>query len=312
MKKTYPRQQSAADGSVYRELDFSNIHIVLVNTSHPGNIGATARAMKNMGLRRLTLVEPRDFPSGVAIGRAKAALDILDNAVVVPTLADAVADCSLVIGASARSRRIPWPVLTPTQCAEQIVAESLNSQVALVFGREDTGLSNEELQLCHYHVQIPADEEYSSLNLAAAVMVLSYELRLAMLQRDQGYQRGGALQEEQAPADPAGPADREEGYWDIVKATGQQMEYFYTHLEQVMIDLKFHDPENPRLLMMRMRRLFSRIRPDRMELSILRGMLTHIQYVIARTPQRPLQDPTSSAAQAQADEPAEPGKSSES
>lgn len=284
MKKTYPRSVVPNAGDSIETLDFSNIRIVLVNTSHPGNIGAAARAMKNMGLRHLTLVEPRDFPSGVAIGRAKAALDVLDNAVITATLAEAVADCTLVIGASARSRKIPWPVLSPTQCAEQIIAESRTSKVALVFGREDTGLSNDELQLCHFHVQIPADDEYSSLNLAAAVMVLSYELRLAMLQRDQGYQRSGP--EIEQPADTESPvshpADGEEVYWDIVKATGEQMEYFYTHLEKVMVDLKFHDPENPRLLMMRMRRMFNRIRPDRMELSILRGLLTYVEFVIAK------------------------------
>lgn len=280
MKKTHPRSPDAPE---LKALDFSNIKIVLVNTSHPGNIGAAARAMKNMGLRHLTLVDPRDFPSGVAVGRAKAALDILDNAQVVGTLEEAVADCALVIGASARSRRIPWPVLSPTQCAERIIEECRQHKVALVFGREDTGLSNEELQLCHYHVQIAADEEYSSLNLAAAVMVLTYEVRLAMLQRDQGYQRGGsdaARSEEELGEIRDDDVDSEAAYWDIVKATGEQMEHFYRHLEQVMIDLKFHDPENPRLLMTRMRRLFGRIRPDRMELSILRGLLTHIGFVI--------------------------------
>ncbi len=284
MKKTHPGPVSPNAGGSLQPLDFSNIRIVLVNTSHPGNIGAAARAMKNMGLRHLTLVEPRDFPSGVAVGRAKAALDILDNAVVTATLEEAVADCTLVIGASARSRKIPWPVLSPTQCAEQIIAESRSSKVALVFGREDTGLSNDELQLCHFHVQIPADDEYSSLNLAAAVMVLSYELRLAMLQRDQGYQRSGSEIEQPADTESpvAHPADGEEAYWDIVKATGEQMEYFYIHLEQVMVDLKFHDPENPRLLMTRMRRMFNRIRPDRMELSILRGLLTYVEFVIAK------------------------------
>jgi tRNA (cytidine32/uridine32-2'-O)-methyltransferase len=284
MKKTHPKLVLTDAGEAVKSLDFSNIRIVLVNTSHPGNIGAAARAMKNMGLRHLTLVEPRDFPSGVAIGRAKAALDILENAVLTGTLAEAVADCTLVIGASARSRKIPWPVLSPTQCAEQIIAESRSSKVALVFGREDTGLTNDELQLCHFHVQIPADDEYSSLNLAAAVMVLSYEVRLAMLQRDQGYQRSGPeIDQTVDPETPAvHPADGEEAYWDIVKATGEQMEYFYTHLEQVMVDLKFHDPENPRLLMTRMRRMFNRIRPDRMELSILRGLLTYVEFAIGK------------------------------
>ncbi|MDT8428438.1 MAG: RNA methyltransferase [Pseudomonadales bacterium] len=248
-------------------LDFGNIRIVLVNTSHPGNIGATARAMKNMGLQHLHLVAPRDFPSGVAVGRAKAALDILDNAQISDTLQKAVADCALVIGASARSRRIPWPVLSPTQCAQKVVAENKGNKVALVFGREDTGLSNEELQLCHFHVQIPADEQYSSLNLAAAVLLICYEVRLAMMQQEQGYQR-------------AADAEPETEYWDVIKANSEQMEYFYAHLEQVMIDLNFHDPDNPRLLMLRMRRLFSRIRPDRMEISILRGLLTHMQFAL--------------------------------
>ena len=132
--------------------DLDNISVVLVSTSHPGNIGASARAMKNMGLSRLVLVEPKEFPSGVAVGRAASAVDLLDRARVVDSLPEAVADCGLVIGASARSRRITWPLLTPAECARRAVAESGGHRVALVFGREDTGLSNGELQLCHYHV----------------------------------------------------------------------------------------------------------------------------------------------------------------
>lgn len=241
-------------------IDFSNVSVVLVNTSHPGNIGAAARAMKNMGLSQLTLVQPVNFPSSVAVGRAVSALDILDSARVVDSLQEAVSDCGLVIGASARSRRIPWPMLSPELCAGKVVSEQKLNKVALVFGREDSGLNNEELQLCHFHVQIPADEEYSSLNLAAAVMVICYELRKAAL--------AGAGVNEKA----------EDEFWDQEKATGEQVEHFYEHLERVMVAIDFHDPDNPRQLMQRMRRLFSRIRIDVMEMNILRGILTHIEY----------------------------------
>lgn len=241
--------------------DLSQIKVVLVNTSHPGNIGASARAMKNMGLQNLCLVQPRDFPSGVAVGRATSAVDLLENAQVFDNLEAAVADCGLVIGTSARSRKIPWPMLSPEQTATKVMAEIESNKIALVFGREDAGLNNEELQQCHFHVQIPADDKYSSLNLAAAVMVICYEIRKANL-----------LTEEE-------PAEQEE-YWDQERATGEQVEHFYDHLERVMIAIDFHDPDNPRQLMQRMRRLFSRIRIDVMEMNILRGILTNIEQGI--------------------------------
>jgi len=256
-----------------QQICFNNIRIVLVNTSHPGNIGATARAMKNMGLSHLTLVDPEQFPSPVASGRAVAAVDILERAHVVATLEEAVKDCGLVIGASARVRRIPWPLMSPVETAVKVAEESRLNKVALVFGREDSGLTNEELQLCHLHVHIAADENYSSLNLAAAVMVISYEVRMALLRR--------AQEGEPLPV-PDEHAIVEGVDWDVPKATGQQLENFYTHLEQVMIDLNFHDPQNPRLLMMRMRRLFGRIRPDQMEISILRGLLSHVDMLKER------------------------------
>nr|MCY4270756.1 tRNA (cytosine(32)/uridine(32)-2'-O)-methyltransferase TrmJ [Gammaproteobacteria bacterium]MCY4296990.1 tRNA (cytosine(32)/uridine(32)-2'-O)-methyltransferase TrmJ [Gammaproteobacteria bacterium] len=240
------------------EPDLGNISVVLVNTSHPGNIGASARAMKNMGLSKLALVGPKEFPSGVAIGRAASAVEILSRARVVDSLAEAVADCGLVIGASARSRRITWPLLTPAECGRRAVAEAGKHPVALVFGREDTGLSNEELQLCHYHVRIPANPEYPSLNLAAAVMVVCYELRRAV-------EAGGTGDETL------------ERQWDQPLATADDLERFYGHLEQVLVALDFHDPENPRQLMQRLRRLFGRIRIDTMEMNILRGMLGHIE-----------------------------------
>ena len=236
----------------------------MVNTAHPGNIGASARAMKNMGLNQLTLVQPKDFPSGVAIGRAASAVDILDSAIIVDSLEEAVANCGLVICASARSRKIPWPMLDPEEVATKVTNEKDFTNVALVFGREDSGLSNEELQLGHFHVQIPAEEKYSSLNLAAAVLVICYEIRKAASRKNADHRKQG------------------DEFWDQEFATGQQVEHFYQHLEQVLIDIKFHDPENPRQLMQRMRRLFGRIRPDVMELNILRGILTNIEHSIKR------------------------------
>ena len=253
---------------------FDNVRIVLVNTSHPGNIGAAARAMKNMGLSKLTLVDPEAFPSPVASGRAVSAVNILEAATVTKTLEEAVAGCGLVIGTSARIRSIPWPLISPQQCAQHVADDSRQNEVALVFGREDSGLTNEELQLCHFHVNIPADEKLSSLNLAAAVMVISYEVRMELLKRE--------AEGQQAPVAPVDEEIVEGVDWDVPKATGKQVEGFYTHLEKTMIDLNFHDPANPRLLMLRMRRLFGRIRPDQMEISVLRGFLSHIDMLNER------------------------------
>jgi tRNA (cytidine32/uridine32-2'-O)-methyltransferase len=262
-------------------LDLSRIRIVLVATSHPGNIGATARAMKNMGLSSLYLVNPKDYPSGVALGRAASALDVLDNAKVVENLESAIADCGLVIGTSARSRSIPWPVVDPDECAEKLVTVSNENEVALVFGREDRGLSNEELQLCHFHVQIPTNEEYTSLNVAAAVMVLSYEIRKAALR----YIDEPGSGESSTPNDSEKSEDTLEDIWDQPLATIDDMERFLDHLETVLVRLEFHDPDNPRQLMPRLRRLYTRIKPDKMEINILRGILTSTQYQLDKKPE---------------------------
>ena len=240
----------------------SSIRVVLVDTTHPGNIGGAARAIKNMGLSSLYLVSPREFPADRAVWRAANASDVLDNAVVVDTLDEAIVGCGLVIGTSARDRRIPWPLLDPRECGERVVAESAHHPVALVFGREDRGLTNEELQKCTYHVHIPANPEYSSLNLAAAVQVITYEVRMAMLQVEQGKI---PLQE-----------------WDMPPARVEDIELYFQHLEQALVDIGFHDRDNPRQTMARLRRLYSRIRLDEMELSILRGVLTAIQNVAFR------------------------------
>lgn len=239
-------------------MSLDNIRIVLVNTSHPGNIGAVARAMKNMGLSKLVLVAPKKFPHDEATWRAASATDVLDNAQVCATLEEAVADCGLVVGTSARGRRIPWPLLDPRHCAERAYSEAARHQVAFVFGREDRGLTNEELQLCNLHVNIPANEEYSSLNLAMAVQVLSYELRMTHLSDDL---TDDALAE-----------------WDQPPATTAQLQRYFEHLEETLLELGFLNPKAPKQLMTRLRRLYNRARPDDMEINILRGILTSTQY----------------------------------
>lgn len=243
-----------------------NIRIVLVNTSHPGNIGGVARAMKNMGLRKLYLVQPRQFPDEQATWRAASAEDVLEGAVVVDTLEQAIGDCQFIVGTSARERRIPWPVLDVRRAAGEMAQHSSREQVAILFGREDRGLTNDELQNCNLHLNIPTSGQYSSLNLAMAVQVVCHELHMTAVQGD-------------LPA----AAD---GQWDAPFATLQNMERFYEHLEQTLIDIEFLDPAAPRQLMSRLRRLYSRVRLDEMELNILRGILTETGKWVSRARKR--------------------------
>ena len=230
-----------------------SIRIVLVGTTHPGNIGAVARAMKNMGVSDLALVEPRHFPHKDATARASGAVDVLKNTVVHETLADAVKDCVYTVGASARSRAINWPTLEPRECAARLIKESQAGPVAAVFGPEKYGLTNEHLDLCDALLTIPTDPDFASLNLGMAVQVLTYELRMAGVDLDQP---------EYEP--------------DAPLATNEDMEHFYEHLENVLRDIRFLDPDNPRHLMRRLRRLFIRARPDHNEVNILRGILTAV------------------------------------
>lgn len=238
-------------------MNLDNIRIVLVNTNTPGNIGGVARAMKNMGLSRLYLVDPREYPHEEASWRAASAGDVLEAAVVTASLDEAIADCQFVVGTSARGRRIPWPLLDPRQCAARVAVASRGEQVAILFGREDRGLTNEELQICNLHLNIPTSESYSSLNLAMAVQVVCYELRMLLA--------AGTLPQ----------TDDEE--WDAPFTTRENMELFYEHLEQTLVDIEFLNPAAPRQLMARLRRLYSRVRLDEMELNILRGILTETQ-----------------------------------
>ncbi|WP_053980035.1 tRNA (cytosine(32)/uridine(32)-2'-O)-methyltransferase TrmJ [Marinagarivorans algicola] len=237
--------------------EFDRIRMVLVNTSHPGNIGAAARAIKNMGLSRLVLVAPKDFPADQAQWRAAGALDVLENAIVVDTLDEAIADCQLVVGTSARGRRIPWPLVSPRECGDKVYAEAKHAEheVAIVFGREDRGLTNEELHKCQYHVHIPANPAYSSLNIAAALQVIVYEIRMSALAFEAGQ-----------------PITFEE--WDMPPASQKEIEHYFEHLQTLLEQQGFLEEGNPRQTLTRLRRLYGRVRPDQMELNILRGMLT--------------------------------------
>ncbi len=246
-----------------------NVRVVLVNTSHPGNIGGAARAMKNMGLSELVLVDPERFPDPDAVSRASGADDVLVNARIVATLEEAIADCSLVLGTSARDRRIPWPVLDPRESADKVLdqlEQVADAQIALVFGREDSGLTTDELQRCQYHVHIPSMPDFSSLNLAAAVQVLVYELRMQSLQRE------GAPTKMHKVETTA--------VFNEIPATAGELEQFYQHLEQVLVEIGFHDPQKPRQLMPRLRRLYGRVHLNRMEMNILRGILTETQKAV--------------------------------
>lgn len=247
----------------------ANVRIVLVNTTLPANIGAAARAMKTMGLGALYLVEPKVFPSAEATALASGASDVLAQARVVASLEEAVADCSLVIGTSARSRTIPWPLMDARQAGEAVRLESAQQQVAIVFGREDRGLTNEELQRCNYHVCIPTDEEYGVLNVAAAVQVLAYEVRMAHLLAAQ------------TPVPEARRMPLEFLHWDQDVVPHGDMERFYDHFETMLLETGFLTPDNPRQLMTRARRLFGRVRLDRIEYNMWRGIFTRLQEIAA-------------------------------
>ncbi|MDC8832685.1 tRNA (cytosine(32)/uridine(32)-2'-O)-methyltransferase TrmJ [Alteromonas gilva] len=235
-----------------------NIRIVLVNTSHTGNIGSTARAMKTMGLSNLYLVDPVSEPDGKSSALAAGAGDVLAKAKIVSKLEEAVAGCGLVVGTSARSRTLSWPMLEPRGCGEKLIKEVSNYPVALVFGRENNGLTNEELQQCHFHVCIPANPDYSSLNLAAAVQTLCYEIRMAYLNQDS--------------------YETEEAEYPL----NDDIERFYVHLESTLSKVQFINPSHPGIVMTRLRRLFNRARPESQELNILRGILASIDKSVEK------------------------------
>ena len=233
-----------------------SIRTVLVETHHPGNIGGAARALRTMGLSQLVLVRPVRYPDPQAEWRAAGGVDVLRSARVVDTLDAAIADCGFVVGTSTRNRRIPWPVASAQEAAERIVAEASKRPVAILFGREASGLENDELHRCHLHLQIDANPDYPSLNLAMAVQVVAYEIRRAA--------------EGAKPAEP----------WDRLPATVAEVEGLMRHLESVLVEVDFLDPGNPGQTMTRLRRLFARIHPDDTEVKMLRGVLTEIQRAL--------------------------------
>lgn len=237
-------------------MDLSNIRIVLVRPTHPGNIGAAARAMKNMSLRSLYLVAPENYPSPQATDRAAGADDLLQQASICDSFDKALQDCHLVIGTSARQRRIKWPSLDPESGAHRLIDGAQRGPVALLFGQERTGLLNTELDRCHFVVTIPADKEFSSLNLACAVQILAYEIY---------------------HASRAGTWDSTSGAREGIPASSEDMQRLYRHLEEVLQQIGFLDPANPRLLMRRLVRLFNRAGLDQNELNIMRGILTSVQ-----------------------------------
>lgn len=252
--------ESISEDAILDSTILDNILIVLVGTTHPGNIGAAARAMKTMGLRRLRLVNPKQFPCAEATARAAGADDVLYGARVFDALPLALADCQWVIGTSARIRGIRWPELAIRECGRQTVAMAGNGQVALVFGREHSGLANAELDLCHALMRIPTNPAYRSLNLASAVQIAAYEIRMAL------------------PAQPTAPI-----YSDADAITVSEREGLYRHLEASLQEIGYYDPEKPKKLLRRLRRFFNRANPDRSELNILRGILSAAQKAARRT-----------------------------
>ncbi len=236
---------------------FPKVRIVLVETSHPGNIGGAARAMKNMELNELYLVNPERFPDPEATARASGADDLLESAVVCDTLEQALEGCQLVFATSARLRNLAWPQVDARGCGEMIAARSEVERVAVIFGREHSGLTNAELGRSHFLVHIPVNPEFSSLNLGAAVQVIAYETMMAR-QREMATSRE---RDELAPM--------------------EEVERFYKHLEETMIQVGFLDPANPKHLMQRLRRLYNRAQLERIEINILRGILTETQKRLA-------------------------------
>ena len=245
-------------------IDFPRIRIVLVQPSHPGNIGAAARAMKTMGLSRLVLVAPKAFPHAEATALAAGADDVLENARIVATMTEAVADCALVLGCTARRRGVALPEFPPREAAERLVAESAGHECALVFGNERTGLDNDDLQRCQAAVHIPTDATFSSLNLAAAVQVLCYELRIAALAADPK-NRGQSTVSGKPYSDPG---------FSEPPATLAELEGYFGHLERALAAIDFFKGRAPDTIMRRLRRLYHRAGLTQREVLILRGVLS--------------------------------------
>ena len=248
----------------------SHVRIVMVNTTLPANIGSALRAMKTMGLSKLVLVAPKTYPHPDINALAAGAADLIDQIEIVARLEDAIQDCQLVFGTSARSRTIPWPLLDARPAAEKSLHAVVKQQqeIAIVFGREDRGLTNEELAMANYHVTIPVNDDYGVLNVAQAIQVICYEMRMAALQ---------LIEQPQDTQATMQVTESQSMQWDEPLVTHDQMQQFYPHLEKMLAEIEFMDPKNPRLLPLRLRRLFGRIQLDTMEYHLLRGVFTRVQ-----------------------------------
>ncbi len=259
--------QNTLEGALQSTLQ--NIRIVMIQTSHTGNIGAAARAMKVMGLSQLYLVKPKSPPDEQSIAMSSNATDILDNAIIVDCLSEAITGCQLVVGTSARHERtLSWDILDSRSCGELIAKHASsqpNAKVAVLFGRESSGLTNEELAVCQHLVHIPTNTDYNSLNVASAVQILSYECRLAMMNLQ--------LVSDTSYIENTTESNDAKDEW----VSADDLDSYFEHLKQVMVEVNFLDPDKPRYLIPRLRRLYSRSGITRSEMNILRGMLSAIQ-----------------------------------
>jgi len=232
---------------------FQNIRIVLCQTSHPGNIGSAARAMKTMGLSQLYLVQPQKFPDAQATALATGAADLLENAIVTETLSQALTGCAFAVGLSARKRYLSHETVNVREAAAEALKIAVSQPIAFVFGTEMSGLSNAELDCCQLLAMIPANPEYSSLNLAAAVQIMCYEIRMHALGGNIDAPLGAEL------------------------ASNEELERFYAHLEETLLYIGYLNPNAPKKLFERLRRLYSRARLEKEEINLLRGVLTLTQ-----------------------------------
>ncbi len=237
----------------------NKIEFILVEPSHPGNVGASARAIKNMGFDKLCLVNPKSFPDNEAFFRAKGASNILDNTKVFKTLDEALKDSTLIFGTSARERSIPWPLRDSDNLTDIILKEigKSNSKISILFGREESGLSNEELQKCNYQIKIPSDDSYSSLNLSHAIQIISYELKILFDSSEHIIKQT-----------------------DVEASTEKEVDFLIKHIDEVMKQIDFYDKENPKQVHTRIKKLIKKINLDKMELGIARGFLSKIEEML--------------------------------
>ncbi len=246
----------------------NQVRFVLSHPTHPGNIGAAARALKTMGASQLALINPKDYPSEVAVRRASGAQDVLQNTQVYTSLEEAIADCRVVIGTTARKRSLDWPGLTPREMAEQLASDKLALPIAIVFGTENSGLTNEELQACQYHLTIPTNETYSSLNLASAVQLIAYELRVALLQQaEQSNDEESSFSQKDSRTEESGE----------LPATAAELQQLIQHIEQIFTGSGYLHASKLHMTRLRLGRLLSKSLLTESDVRLLRGALASIE-----------------------------------